>query len=316
MNRCPARRLLGNVGVAFGLTYVYAAPAHADDARDRAARAYEDARKAFDGGAYQAAALGFERVFQVVPNGASMIAAGRAWEKASEPALAADDLSAAIRAGDLSADETAKVKERLSQFERVLGRVEVLGPNGTTVSVGHEEVVRTPAIVHARPGAVTLVVTLPDGSRPTRTVVAASGQTVTADFRQTTPVPAAAPPAPTQVTEPPSRPTNPVRTAAWITGGGAVAGGIAAAILAPLFTSKNNDWSASTKTDAGQRSEVVSLQIATDTAFFTACGLAVASATLFLVSARSTATPTTGTAPPSAPVLSAGPRWVGITGHF
>jgi hypothetical protein len=296
------------VAVAAFLAHSYASPAHADDARKRAAQAYEDARKAFDGGAYQAAAVGFERVFREVPNGASMLAAGRAWEKAGEPALAADDFMSALSVGDLGIDESAKARAHLDLLEESLGRVHVLGPDGTTVSLSHAEAMRTPTSVHARPGAVTLVATLPDGSKATRAVEVEQGKEVTVDFR---PAPEPVRQVRTDV-EPRTRDaSHPMRTAAWITGGGAIAAGIAAAILAPLFDTANDDWNASSRTNAGQRDNVVRLQVGTDATFIGACALAVTSATLFVFSLRPAA--------PSelnAPHVSLGPGWISTVGTW
>jgi hypothetical protein len=313
-----ARSVGSRILIACALAQGYGTAARADDVRERAARAYEDARKAFDGGAYQAAALGFERVFREVPNGASMLAAGRAWEKASEPALAADDYRTALSVGDLGADESAKGKERLDALEASLGSVQVLGPDGTTVSLGHAEAVRTPVNVHARPGPVTVVATLPNGRQATRAVVVERGNVVTVDLRPTAvaPVRAEEPAALPDVGATAEPRSNPVRTAAWITGGSAVAAGIAAAILAPIFNAKNNDWNASSKTDAGERDTVVSLQIGTDVAFIGACALAATSATLFIVAARSHAK---GATPPSEsfePHVTVGPGSVALVARF
>jgi hypothetical protein len=312
------RSRLSALAVACVLLQSYATAARADDVRERAARAYEDARKAYDGGAYQAAALGFERVFHEVANGASMFAAGRAWEKASEPALAADDYRTALSVGDLGGDESGRAKERLGALEANLGRVKVIGPDGTTVSFGHAEAQRTPANVHARPGLVTVVATLPDGRQTTRDVVVERGKVLIVDLGPPVVAPIAAP-------EPASEPEivatvqprhNAVLTAAWITGGSALAAGIAAAILAPIFNAKNNDWNASSKTDASERDTVVSLQIGTDAAFIGACALAVTSVTLFVVAARShTPRPTPGAASYE-PHVTVGPGSIVVLGRF
>jgi len=280
------------IAIGCALLQGHAVPARADDARERAARGYEDARKAFNGGAFQAAAVGFERVFHEVSNGASMLAAGRAWEKASEPALAADDFRIALSTGDLTANESTDAKERLDRLEAGLGRVRLLGPDGTTVRLAHSEAVHTPAIAHARPGAMTVIATLPDGKELTRSVVVELGGVATVDFRpEEAPRQAAiavrAPPQESEARLPPRG--NAARTAGWITGGGALAAGITAAILAPLFNAKNNDWNASSKTDGGQRDTVVSLQIGTDIAFLSACALAATSVTLLVFSTTSVA---------------------------
>jgi hypothetical protein len=316
MRARAARRHFGSAIFPLALAQVYASPAAADDAQARASRSYEDARKAFDGGAYQAAAVGFERVFQEIPNGASMLAASRAWEKAGEPALAADDFRTALSVGDLRPDEAAKAKDRLSHLEAELGWVQVLGPDGTVLSLAHVVAVRTPAKLHARPGPVTVIATLPDGSRTTRSIVAEVGNTITVDLRP--PVSEALPPPPDVAPKPEPQGMSPVRTAAWITGGGAVAAGITAAILAPIYKKKDDDWNAVTNKSAttsniDQYNSVVRLQVATDTAFLGACGLAVASAVLFLVSLKSTPTSTSAS---SAAHVSMGPGWIGVAGSF
>jgi hypothetical protein len=238
----------------------------------------------------------------------------RAWEKAGEPALAADDFRTALSVGDLRPDEAAKATERLSHLEAELGWVQVLGPDGTVLSLAHVVAVRTPAKVHARPGPVTVIATLPDGSRTTRSIVAELGNTITVDLRP--PVSEAAPPPPDVAPKPEPQGMSPLRTAAWITGGGAVAAGITAAILAAVYKPKFDAWNdlpAAQRTNQDQRNSVVTLQIGTDTAFFAACGLAVASATLFLVSAKST---TTGSPAPSAAYVNMGPGWIGVAGSF
>jgi hypothetical protein len=312
MRARAARRHFGSAVIPLALAQVYASPAAADDAQARASRSYEDARKAFDGGAYQAAAVGFERVFQEIPNGASMLAASRAWEKAGEPALAADDFRTALSVGDLRPDEAARATDRLSHLEAELGWVQVLGPDGTVLSLAHVEAVRTPAKVHARPGPVTVTATLPDGTRTIRSIVVERANTITVDLRP--PAVLVAPPNVPPRLEPQGM--TPLRTAAWITGGGAVAAGITAAILAAVFKPKFDAWndlSTAQRTNQDQRNTVVTLQIGTDTAFLAACGLAVASATLFLVSAKST---TTSSPASSNARVNMGPGWIGVTGNF
>jgi hypothetical protein len=321
-------------------------PARADDPREHAARAYDDARKAFDGGAYQAAALGFERVYQEVPNGASMLAAARAWEKANEPALAADDYRSAIAMDDLGPDETAKARQSLAALDNTLGQFRATGPKGTIVMSSHATLVQAPASLYARPGALTVRVTLPDGSGASRSVVIERGRVAAAEFAshsaEAGPVSAGSPAPPSSNVPKPGpsegAATNtamssvssplpaasagadagsrhasrkPLRTAAFLTGGGALATGLASAILAGVFSSKNSAWNASTRTDASLRTEVVTLQVATDSTFLTACALAVTSATLFVVSLTSSAP----RGEPSAHV-EVGPAYLGLHASF
>jgi hypothetical protein len=307
-----ALSLLRHTGLLALLSAWPAGVARADDAHDRASRAYEDARKAFEGGAYQAAAVAFERVFDAVANGASMVAASRAWEKAGEPALAADDLATSLTVGDLGAQEAKKAKQHLDLLETDLGRVHVTGPDGTTLTSSHARAMRTPADVHARVGSLTVAAVLPDGSRMAREVEVTPGGVVNVDLHATVAPPAAPPLTDSKGDESPST-SRPLRTAAWVTGGAALAAGIAAGALAPIFKSKNDDWASSARTDGGQRSSVVSLQIATDTAFLSACGLAATSTVLFLLSAQPSPKRSAASAGTH---VSVGPGWVGLTGRF
>jgi hypothetical protein len=295
--------------VAMAIVVGGASVAHADPARDRAASAYEDARKAYDSGAYQAAAVGFERVFHEVPNGPSLVAAGRAWERAGELGRAADDYRDALSFTDLRADDVATARERLAALEKETARLEVLAPEGATVSVGHAERVGTPVTVHVLPPSITVVARLVDGTEKSLTTTVEAGRVASLDFR-----PPAAPVLPHP--ERPETGSRAMRTAAWITAGSAVVVLAASGILALEYESANSSWDKSPRTDQSQHDGVAALQTGTNVAFFGGCLLAASSVTLFAVSLRGkvSGAPSPAVAPVSS--LTLGPRGVGLQGTF
>ncbi len=119
---------------------------------DAGARAYSDKR-------FAEAAMRFEEAASLIPNSVALYTAAVAWERAGELSRAADDFGRALAAPGLSAQETAKAKERLASLESNLGALRVAGPAGVQVHLDEDGRDATvPVTLHGRSGTHTLVI--------------------------------------------------------------------------------------------------------------------------------------------------------------
>ena len=129
--------------------------AQARSAYDAGARAFSEKRFAESG-------RQFEEAARIVPNAVALFTAALAWERAGDPARAADDYGRAGALPGLDDDQMRRVTERLSEMEPAMGVVRVRGPAEALVRIdGEGPDVPVPATLHAGPGSQTLVVTRP-----------------------------------------------------------------------------------------------------------------------------------------------------------
>src|SRR5579859_1368405 len=77
--------------LAFATPSVARSAPPADDARARAAESFREAQAAFARRDFAAAAAAFEAAADFAPHPAALLSASEAWERAGEPARAADD---------------------------------------------------------------------------------------------------------------------------------------------------------------------------------------------------------------------------------
>lgn len=157
--------------LALGALIVAAAPpAHADEDKATARELFRAAEAAFSRGEYRAAALAFEAADEKSPSGGAMYNAGVAWDKAGEPARAADALARALASGELTDARLADARRQLAALEKRLGLLSVVAPAGTTFTVAHTKDGRAPGKVHLAPGEHPVRIVRPSGQRETRVI--------------------------------------------------------------------------------------------------------------------------------------------------
>ena len=104
--------------------------APADDARARAAESFRQAQAAFERRDFAAAAAAFETAAGFAPHPAAWLSAADAWQRAGEPARAADDCERARDVPGLAeastADHADYGHDAAQCIERVRGRVALL----------------------------------------------------------------------------------------------------------------------------------------------------------------------------------------------
>ena len=204
---------------------------------DAGARAYSDKR-------FAEAAMRFEEAASLIPNSVALYTAAVAWERAGELSRSADDFGRALAAPGLSAQETAKAKERLAALESNLGALRVAGPAGVQVHLDEDGRDATvPVTLHGRSGTHTLVIAFANnGGRlvERRLVQVESGKTIDLALTSVTGAEPLATPPPQPViagpNEPPdSKRASPHRRTTFVVGIALVGAGAAAEIGAALL---------------------------------------------------------------------------------
>jgi hypothetical protein len=197
------KRLLVAAGLALQ-ALAWVPVARADETR--AAEAFQRGAEAYRKNDFPTAARLFERAFAEAPRAAAMYNAGLAWESAAEPARAADAYAVAVARGELSPAQNADTQSRLKALMRSLGRVEIVGPPGTSVSVAHVENKTLPAVVHLSAGTHPLRVMHADGTTVVKSVTLVAGATAMLAIER--PPPKVEPPVPSKPLPPASTGTK------------------------------------------------------------------------------------------------------------
>lgn len=148
------RRFLSIIALMFVVT---APQARADDAAE-ARKRYNEGKAALDAGRYREAALHFEATGRLRKHGAAPYAAAMAWDKAEEPARAADNFHRALELPGLDNKSKKEAKQRLDLLEQSLGTVVIAGPEELIVQFEGSTEANPPARLHASPGINTLLV--------------------------------------------------------------------------------------------------------------------------------------------------------------
>ncbi len=214
----------------------------ADDAADARQR-YNEGRAAMQAGRYREAALAFEAAVKLRQHGAAAFAAATAWDKAEQPARAADDYALALSLPGLGNKDVAEAKTRLETLEKSLGIVDVSGPAELVVQFQGSTEAHPPVRLHAPPGIQTLLVAR-NGTIERHDVMLKQGEAVPLDVTEPVeePPPAASssapppPPPPTaSAAQPaPAAPSKAARTRKIIgysaMGAGVVSAGVAIAL--------------------------------------------------------------------------------------
>ena len=184
----------------------------AEDVAGARAR-YNEATQALKDKRYREAALHFEAAARLRPHGVAAFAAAMAWDKAEQPARAADNFARALELPGLGPADTKTARARLDELESSLGTVSITGPAELLVQLQDSTEANPPARLHGNAGVQTLIV-VRDGKVERKDLVLHAGETLEIDVTEPIeepPPPAAsasasAEPAPPQPPPPPPPP--------------------------------------------------------------------------------------------------------------
>lgn len=126
-----------------------------------AEQAFKEAVKAFNAADFTRAAQGFERAFELGPHESPLWNAARSWDKAGEPARAANAYARFLRIAPTSATDRGTARARLAELTSRLGRFD-LHPPDVDARVDGERVHVHP--VYVNPGTHLIVATVGGGS--------------------------------------------------------------------------------------------------------------------------------------------------------
>lgn len=164
------------------LILLFASPARAEDA-ERAAERFEAAERAFEKRDFVTAAKAFEEAAELKPHPAAWLNAAEAWERAGEPALAAQNCE---RARALSEDDplvNAEIDQRLDRLSPRLGRLRLRSNEALVASVDNEEFRAVPADRWVTPGRHVVEVSDVENTRRNKQEVrVAAGESKTLDL--------------------------------------------------------------------------------------------------------------------------------------
>lgn len=130
LSRGPVPALVLAVALAAVLG---AAPASADEDPKRAAKAFREGQKAYAAGDFRRAAQSFEEAYLAKPHHDAMWNAARSWQKAGEPARAANDYARYLDIAPAKAMDRDSATTALNELAAKLGRVEVQKAGATNV---------------------------------------------------------------------------------------------------------------------------------------------------------------------------------------
>lgn len=286
------------------------------EARARAGESFREAQAAFERRDFAAAAAAFEAAAGFALHPAALLSAGDAWDRAGEPARAAEDCDHARSLPDLAAVSAAEhvdyARDAAACLERLRPRValiDVRGPTPATVRVDDGPQQLLPLRAWVRPGRHALaVVDLTTSRRRRETVDVRAGEERRIDLAETAPPPTAEPPVPAPPPPAPVAPTPPapvstsgahVPAAAWVAAGVAVPAAIAWGVFAAMTLQAKNAYDAGPTEDA--KNTFYRDRTLADVAFAVAAASAATGLMLWLVAPSSASQ-----APPHAGVVAPG----------
>jgi len=226
--------------------------AHADDAAE-AKRRFGEGTKAMAEGRFREAALHFEAASRLRPHGVASYTAAVAWDKAEDPARAADNFWRALDLPGLPPKEQKVAKERLATLEESLGTAKIDGPPSLSVQFEGLTEAHPPVKLHA-PAGVKVLLVVRDDKVERRDVILKAGQTIDIDVSEPLEVakPTASVSASASAPPPPPPPPPPPVKSGMSTrkligfgamGAGVISGGVAIA-LGLKTMSKRDDYEA------------------------------------------------------------------------
>lgn len=220
--------------IALAVAIALAGSARADDAAHRrAAESFRQAQAAFERRDFAAAAAAFEQAAQFEPHPAPLLNAADAWERAGDPAHAADDCDRALALPNASDAHKNDAEQCLRRLTPRLATLDFRGPSTIAISVDGGPQLIVPLRRRVVPGHHAITVVDLGTSVSRRVDVDVRGGDVRAvDVAPGIPsttvpvVPSAEPAPPRPAPESPSR-SRGVPTSTWIAFG---IGGAAAAV--------------------------------------------------------------------------------------
>lgn len=245
------------------LTLLVTRASIAETQEHEAAALEKEGRDAFSAGKFAEAGEKFDAANRLAPHAQLRFNAALAWEKAREPARAADAYEGALRQGGLDDQRERRAQSALAGLKETLGYVKVPRPVSGTLSIAHLSHAPIPAQFHLAPGQYKMDVESADGSKTTKTVSVKAGEVITVEVELESSEPSVAvrtnepsdstpPPDDTQPVDP--TPTGSARkTWGWIAIGTGVVLGGAAAYFGTQTTKAKSDYEDSNFTDADAR---------------------------------------------------------------
>lgn len=170
-------RLLACIGAIWALLVV-TTPARSEPREAEAAELERQAREDFSAGQFAEAGEKFDAADRLAPHPELRFNSAVAWEKAKEPARAADAYERALRRGGLDDKHVRRAQASLAGLKETLGYVKVMKPTGGSVSVAHVARAPVPVQFHLVPGEYQLELEAPDGTRATRPLSVRAGEVV------------------------------------------------------------------------------------------------------------------------------------------
>lgn len=257
------------------------AMAQADNV-DAARAAEASARDAFRKQDFVVAAEGFAAAFRLDPKANTKYNEALAWNKANEPAAAADAYEAALSFGGLGADLEKAGTDSLATLKTKLGRLVVTRPIGASVTVAHATERGIPAKIHLSPGRHEVTARHADGSETKKTITIVAGSDTDLTFE----APVAVAPAPD-----PSPPAEPAEAssstglliAGWTSVGLGAAGLIGMGVVGGLTLSKVSRYDDTGHTDVALYDEAVTLKTTTNVLVGVGGGFAALGIVLLIV---------------------------------
>jgi tetratricopeptide (TPR) repeat protein len=287
--------------LAFALALV-ASTASAEDDPKKAAKAFHEGQRAYAAGDFRHAAQSFEEAYQAKPHHDALWNAARSWQKAGEPARAANDYTRYLDIAPANAIDRDNATSALNDLGPTLGRVEV-HTVGTT-NVRFDGATTGTGVVYVSPGEHVAEADSDDGPvRKVFTVDAGKSISVTlapAPKETTTTPPPPPPDDRAKLPPPPQR--KPLSPVIVYVGGGLTVVCAGLATWQGLDTvSKKNDFQSAppaqqtqAKLDDARGAELrTNIAIAGAVGF----GLLTGAAALFLVDWKGDAKTTVGIAP-------------------
>src|SRR5262249_30013942 len=146
----------------------------------------------------------FEQAAFFAPHPAPLLNAEEAWEKAGEPARAAEDCDRVLAMEDATPDFRAEAEKRLAALVPRIATIDFSGPRTIVVRIDGGANIEIPARRRVAPGRHALAfVDLTSSRSKVSEVTLARGETRAVDVTAPTPLPAPAPPpAPAPAPEP------------------------------------------------------------------------------------------------------------------
>ena len=229
------------LALAFALALALASRARADDAAHRRAdESFRQAQAAFERRDFAAAAAAFEQAAQFEPHPAPLLNAADAWERAGDPAHAADDCDRALTMPNATDAHKNDAEQCLRRLAPKLATLDLRGPSTIAVTIDGGAQLIVPARRRVAPGHHTIAVVDLGTSQSRRVDVdVRAGDVRAVDVAPgVAPSSAAVAPSAEPPTQPPLAPPSRaggVPTATWIAFG---IGGAAAAVATTfgLFT--------------------------------------------------------------------------------